>query len=45
MNQPTPSELTCAGQALPCQPGTWGPAEAEPMASEAGGWANPEVAS
>jgi glucose-6-phosphate 1-dehydrogenase len=29
----------------PYQPGTWGPAEADPMTAEVGGWANPEVAS
>jgi glucose-6-phosphate 1-dehydrogenase len=29
----------------PYQPGTWGPAEAEPMASGVGGWANPEAVS
>ncbi len=29
----------------PYQPGTWGPAEAAPMTSEVGGWANPEAIS
>ena len=37
--------LACAGPAHPYQPGTWGPAEADPMTAEVGGWANPEAAS